>query len=800
MLPRSAVSCVLILPITLVALCHLFSVPRALAQLAPGAPPAAQAPAAPAANDELFLQADSQSTDGKVWRYLRGHVEVRKGQMVLTADEIDYNEETGDSQARGHVHFSYPVRKEDVYASRAEYNLNSEMGMFYEVHGTVSSASQGNIRILTTNEPFYFQGERAQKIEDHYIVYNGFVTDCKMPRPWWTLGSPRATIVPGQYALMHHTIFRLRKVPLFYTPVYYKSLERLPRQSGFLTPNIGNSSSRGFVLGESFFWAVNRSFDLTPGFTYFSARGLATHVTGRARPSPTSHFDFYFYAMNDRGIKQGSNLVKQGGETLSVNGRAELPLGFHGVINVDYLSSLQFRLAFSETLSEAIGSESHSIGFASKEVSDYFINLALIRDENFFTAEPGDTISIRKLPSIEFNSRDHQLVSGLFPVWLTFDSAADMLSRNQPGFHTAPVSERLDFFPRLSTKLEWKGFRFVPTFGADETYYGQSLRPDGTISGQDLLRSAREISVELAPPSLDRIFDGPKLFADHIKHVIEPKITYTYVTGVSHFDRLIQSGQGNLVSESSDKTSYMYVPGVSDLDRVIRFDERDLLTNTNQIEFSLVNRFLGKTDSNGEVRELASVEIAQRRYFDPTFGGALKPGARNEFLSTVDLTPFAFADSPRNYSPVVSVVRIQPRWNYTIEWRNDYDPLRGRFVNNGITADATVKNFGLSLGEYVVRSDPVLTPNSNQFRGAVRYGSLNKRGWSVGMNLVYDYRVGIMQYANSQVTYNTDCCGFSVEWRRFALGATRNENQFRLALSIANIGSFGNLKKQERVF
>jgi LPS-assembly protein len=200
------------------------------------------------------------------------------------------------------------------------------------------------------------------------------------------------------------------------------------------------------------------------------------------------------------------------------------------------------------------------------------------------------------------------------------------------------------------------------------------------------------------------------------------------------------------------------------------------------------------------VREVASLEVSQFRYFDPTFGGALIPGQRNVFLATAQAAPFAFADTPRNYSPVTTVLRLQPRWNYTIEWRNDYDPLRGKFVDSGVSADATVKNFGFSVGHYSVRSDPVLTPDSSQLRGMFRYGSLNKRGWSTGINMVYDYRQGIIQYATSQVTYNTDCCGFSVEWHRFSLSAARNENQFRLALSIANIGSFGNLKKQERVF
>jgi LPS-assembly protein len=56
-----------------------------------------------------------------------------------------------------------------------------------------------------------------------------------------------------------------------------------------------------------------------------------------------------------------------------------------------------------------------------------------------------------------------------------------------------------------------------------------------------------------------------------------------------------------------------------------------------------------------------------------------------------------------------------------------------------------------------------------------------------------------MQYSQTQVTYNTDCCGFSVQYRRFNLGV-RDESQFRVSFAVANIGTFGTLKRQERIF
>ena len=59
--------------------------------------------------------------------------------------------------------------------------------------------------------------------------------------------------------------------------------------------------------------------------------------------------------------------------------------------------------------------------------------------------------------------------------------------------------------------------------------------------------------------------------------------------------------------------------------------------------------------------------------------------------------------------------------------------------------------------------------------------------------------LGLLQYSQTQVTYNTDCCGISVQYRRFNFGS-RYENQFRIAFAVANIGTFGTLKKQERMF
>jgi len=80
------------------------------------------------------------------------------------------------------------------------------------------------------------------------------------------------------------------------------------------------------------------------------------------------------------------------------------------------------------------------------------------------------------------------------------------------------------------------------------------------------------------------------------------------------------------------------------------------------------------------------------------------------------------------------------------------------------------------------------------------FGRANKPGFSGAASIGFDATLNFLQYSSVQTAYNWDCCGLSLEYRRFALGSVRNENQFRFNFSLSNIGSFGNLRRQEKLF
>jgi LPS-assembly protein len=719
---------------------------------------------------------DRQEKEGTLY-HLRGQAQVETTDMVLRADEIDYDEDTGYAEARGRVYYQNFTGGEILEADRVEYYMVEKTGKFYNVRGSSPAKIEARPGLLTTSNPFLFQGKWAERLGDRYILHDGFITDCKLPGAWWTLRGPVFDVVPGERAIARNSVFWVRGVPIFYTPMFYKSLEKSPRRSGLLTPNIGNSSRRGKMVGAGYFWAINRSYDASYRAQYFSERGVAHNVDFRGKPSDRSDFNVSLYGVNDRGLllDDGTRL-KQGGFLLTADGKADLGYGFHAIGSLNYLSSFTFRQAFTESFFEAIYTESHSIGVVSKHWSTFALNLVAQRNVNFQSAATNDKITIRKQPSIEFSSRDHQISERILPIWVSFDSSSALLHRDQPAFQTRQLVDRLDVEPRISTELHWKDFHVVPSFSIRETHYGSTFSTDGEVTGKGIIRSSRDFFLDLIPPSLARVYEAPSWMGKawkgaKLKHVIEPR------------------------------ASFRYVGGIDDFHRIILFDETELLSNTMEADISVTNRLFAKR-ADGRVEEILSWQVTQRRFFDPFFGGAVVAGQRNVLLSSATLTGYTFLDGPRNYSPVVSNLRAMPDPRVGIEWRADYDPLRSRFVNSGISVDARISQYFVSVGHNQVRSVEVLSPNANQFRGLVGIGQDNKRGWSAAFSAFYDYRIGVLQQATTQVTYNSDCCGLSMQYQSRARVGTAfpPDNLFRIAFSISNIGSFGTLKRQERIF
>ena len=735
----------------------------------------------------------SQELEGKV-RKLHGHpAEVLDSRMLFRADDIVYDGDTEDLHAEGHVYYWNIAKSEYIWCDKLDYHTEkgNEHGTFYNVVGeTLPRTIVAKPGLLTSTAPFHFEGEWAERDETKFILHDGWITNCTLPKPWWRLRGKRFDIIPRDRAIARDSTFLLAGVPIFYFPWFYHPMKPEPRKSGFLLPSPGHNSLRGWELGAGYFWAINRSYDMTYQAEIFDSGLVSHHLEVKGAPKVGTSFDVVAFG------SATSQTNSPSGVTIYGVGRSQLGNGWTASGTLNYTSTLLFRQDWSQSYNETVGSEIHSSGFLDKSFSTYTFDVVASRTQFFDRVEqeiadpvtgkqslgPPDAVTIRKLPELEFVSRDHSIF-GRLPLWYSFDASSGLMFRSEPFFNsdftqvtdqfqTSAFTNRTRFAPHLTTAFDLGPIHFVPSIGIEETYYSEAQTPYEDhyhTVGTDLVRSSRDFSLDVILPSLQRIYSKKTFLGDKLKHVIEPRATYLYITGVG-----------------------------SDFDRFIRFDENDLRANTNQVEISLANRFYAKRGD--VVREVFSWELAQQRYFDPTFGGALIPGQRNLFESTVALTGYAFLVDPRSSSPVVSTMRVTPVNGLSIQWQTDYDHRLHAVVNSALSVDYRWKKYFLSGGNNEVHSSPLLTPYANQFRMRAGFRDPNQRGWNAAVDGIYDYRQQKLLYATTQVTYNTDCCGLSVQFRRVYRVNLPEENLFAVSFSVANIGAFGTLKKQDRLF
>ncbi len=771
--------------------------------------PAQEAPARPV-GDEVIIKARQQEKKGDVFT-LSGDVEVAYRDIILRADEITYDQSTGDVKANGHVVVEGGTHYEHIEGTHAEYNVRTETGKFYNAHGTVGSLLRGSRRAqLTTENPFAVSGKVVEKIgPDRYVVHHGSVTSCEMPKPKWTFNAQRIEIEVGETAKIFNSTFRVKRVPVFYFPFTRHSLERRARRSGFLMPSFGTSTIKGTIIGDSFYWAINRSMDATLGAEYWSSRGWAQNGQFRAVFNPRTRLDVNYFGVLDR-VSGDLGQPDQGGQYVQLAAETVFPREIRGVASLEYLSSYLFRQSFSETYFQAINSEVRSVAFLTKNYSGIFYNAFGARYQNFQSTAPGDVVTILHAPTAEVTGVDRQF--GTSPFYWSFDTAFGGLSRHEPTFDTQDLVGRIDLYPRVSMPLYWRGWSFRPEVAVRNTFYTQRRLPTGgigTAASPSVSREALEGVFEMRPPALSRVFHRT-LFNRRFKHSFQPRAIYRYVEGIGNFAN------------------------------IIRFDGRDIYSDTSEVEVGLIQRLYSKrldancpservpAESEAELeeisrpvptilqlqrncnaaRELLNWEVGGKIFFNRSFGGALVPGTRNVFTSTVDFAGIAFLTDPRRVAPVISRMRIYPNSRSAVEWSLDYDTREGRIGSSSVIADYRVSDYFFGAGHtYLVTpgetllSTGVLAPTRfNQARLLAGFGRPNKPGVTLAGSVGIDVNLNFTQYSALQTTYNWDCCGLTAEFRRIAIGPLRTENQFRFAFTIANVGTFGTLKRQERLY
>ena len=128
----------------------------------------------------------------------------------------------------------------------------------------------------------------------------------------------------------------------------------------------------------------------------------------------------------------------------------------------------------------------------------------------------------------------------------------------------------------------------------------------------------------------------------------------------------------------------------------------------------------------------------------------------------------------------------------------DYDTRDHLFRSAGVIGNANRGFFTGGVSYFFTKSSAIEVP-SNQLRGVISYGNRLKPGFSGALSLSYDVLHSVFQGSTTEVGYNTDCFGLSLELNQFNIGP-RIESRFTFSFTLKNVGSVGTLRPRERLF
>jgi LPS-assembly protein len=760
------------------------------------------------ATDTLRVDSTTQNVTGPENARVvvhEGNVDARIGTYRLQADKVTVYEATNKVIAEGNVVFDQGDQQR-ITGTRAEWNYKTKTGFFVDSTGFTNQTQDGT-RI-------YFIADRVEKVSlDTIIAINVEITACDENSPKWSFRAGRAKIKMGDSVRVYSPNVRIKKVPIFYMPYASISIKGRDRASGFLTPTLSGSGDKGFRISSAYYQTLGRSADITLRNDIYTQRGIGIGADLRTRANSRSFLNAGFYAVKDRvfGPNEDAAHPDQGGSSLYVNAVHYFPNGFVAAADVNVTSNLAYRQVFSDSIQQAISPLETSQVFVSKDNKDYSYNF-LARSQ--VTSLTTSRIRIRELPSVSVEKRPSPLnFIKKLPVYFSFEAATEGVSRKETvedpaqfliqvrglPILTPSIVQRLDFFPSVAMPLSFAGWSLTATGAGRVTFYSNSLNPDNRdVLSRNITRSYGQFELDVRPPSFFRDYQrssGTFFF----RHTIEPYIIYRKISGIHNFDR------------------------------IIRFDNVDAVADTNEIEFGVSNRFFTRRStenvSSAAVRatkegekvplstqpyEALTVTVRAKYFFDPLFGGALKPGQRNQFYPIDTFSGFSYGGVPRRFSPVNIDARYRPRNDIFVDLRTDLD-------TNGGGLRALSSTFGISRPLvqafqtfYYTRAID-LVPSLARFadpRG-LEPGTLRGSQWSPsiflgdrerglygGASFFFDFQTrpgkGNSSLISSTLTlgYSWDCCAVTVQNYTFNVGL-RQENRVVFSFRLNGIGTFG---------
>ncbi len=551
----------------------------------------------PAGGEQATVVADQMQQLGGVTDLMIaiGNVEITRGQTRLLADRVEINRDTGQAVAQGKVVFyDGPDR---LVGDRIDYNLKTGTGVVYNGSGV--------------SAPYYhLSGERMDRTGDSiYEIRRGTFTTCEGDDPPWSFRFNSGTADLDDIIYGRDASFWVKRVPLLPWVPFFAAALRRERQSGFLFPEFGQSTRRGYFAKVPYYWAIDDSQDLTVSLDTFSARGVGLdadyrYVLSRDQAGELSAFGITeaFRGSRNFGVPENrgwTSLRHDWRITPSLTFKVDSTVTSDDQIFRDYADRLSDRSRLAATTNVSL----------TKTWTNWSLLGRVLWYQDLTTKRP---LELQRVPDLQLTGV-RQTVPGA--PWLLYETNASFVKfiREVDG----PEGMRADFHPRFFVPIPIAGVMTVTPFaGGRLTYYDQRVTGfhtgmDGIVSQDSVYDPRLRRQVELGVEAQTRVtqvyaMDGIGGIAA-LQHAIEPRAALIEIRGLDQ------------------KDMPTYDPGYSTATGIDPGYERahgiDRLGKANEVTYSLSNVLRAKTvagPGQEAVRwDLARFTLSQTYNFKP---------------------------------------------------------------------------------------------------------------------------------------------------------------------------------------
>ena len=719
---------------------------------------------------------------------LVGNAEIERGDTTLYADEIDMFDEENRAVATGNVLLSQGPNR--IGADRAEFDTKAGLGTFHHAYGIASvqpprpraaaSAVPGAFvapQLTGQDNDVYFFGDLIEKMgPKKYKITNGGFTTCLQPTPRWNLTGSTIVVNINHYTLLQNMVLNVKGVPLLYLPIMYYPTKQDERATGFLIPTYGTSSVLGQSIHNAFFWAIDRSQDLTIQHEWFSTLGQGLggeyrYDWGRGDAGSISALALTPKSGATNGLPTDKSYDLQGSATETLPGR------FLARGNINYFSDLETHQIFNNSITAFASNQREYTGNVTGAWRNYALNATFDRSEYYYDANNSTVTG--GTPRIYVSRNERPLFPGsdlYFAATGEYAHLSNEVITQDPTTGTQTDTNhslnRLDFSPTIRYPFKkWQWFTVNSSVAFHDTYYtssyAQPLLPgaDSTqdpLVAQGLNRQYATVQAQVTGPVFSRIFDTPgNGYAEKFKHTIEPVFTISRTTTIDDNIRL------RIVS--NDATDYA-VGGTTNVSYGIN-------------NHLMAKRKIGQTSSSTEILLLS---ISQTYYTNKQ---------ASQYDAGYQATPTTVA--PSNFSPVRVELRATPTVTATGDVTAQFDPRSHAMDFLSMTTTYAWSTLLRTTGSWtrIFTEDPLgiqgRTLTSNALSETTNIQTRNNR-FGGTYQLMYDFHnVPHLQSEMISGFYNAQCCGLAVSYMNRPLyfsGLTSNHTFF-VSLTLAGLGS-----------